>query len=64
MEDDHLGSAAATTCRGKLGDTRRHPSAMYRREEIFSCTQACRGVVEQDPDPVVASDVEHPAQDD
>lgn len=51
---------AKTACGGKLKDTKDFPSAMYRGEWIYFCTQACLRVFEQDPDPFIAGEIEHP----
>lgn len=54
---------AKTACGGKLKDPKDFPSAMYRGERIYFCTRACLRVFEQDPDPFMAGEVEHPLDD-
>lgn len=49
-----------TACSSKLKDSTNHPSAMYRGERIFFCTQDCLRVFEQHPGPFMAGEVEHP----
>jgi YHS domain-containing protein len=53
-----------TACGGKLTDPSKYPSAMYRGERIYFCTRACLRVFEQDPDPFMAGEVEHPIEED
>jgi YHS domain-containing protein len=40
------------------------PSAIYRGRWVYFCTRACLRVFEQDPDPFMAGEVEHPAEED
>jgi YHS domain-containing protein len=49
-----------TACGGKLNDPTKYPRAMYRGEWVYFCTQACLRIFEQDPDPFMAGEVEHP----
>ena len=51
-----------TACGGILKDPTNYPSAMYRGERIYFCTRACLRVFEQDPDPFIAGEVEHPIE--
>jgi len=53
-----------TACGGVLKDPANYPSAIYRNERIYFCTRACLRVFEQDPDPFMAGDVEHPLEED
>ena len=50
-----------TACGGKLKDPENYPGALYQGERIYFCTHACLRVFEQDPDPFMAGEVEHPA---
>ena len=52
-----------TACGGKLKDPMHYPRAMYRGERIYFCTQACLRVFEQDPNPFMAGEIEHPKED-
>jgi len=52
-----------TVCGGKLTDPTNYPSAMYRGERIYFCTRACLRVFEQDPDPFIDGEIEHPTDD-
>jgi YHS domain-containing protein len=54
---------AKTACGGKLKDTTGFPSAIYRGERFYFCTLACFRVFEQDPDPFMAGEIEHPMDD-
>lgn len=55
---------AQTVCGGKLKDTAAYPSAVYRGERIYFCTRACLRVFEQNPDPFIAGEIEHPLEED
>ncbi len=50
-----------TACGGKIKDPSKYPSADYRGERIYFCTQACLDMFLLNPDPFMAGDVEHPA---
>lgn len=49
-----------TACGGKLKDPTNYLSAIYRGVRIYFCTRACLRAFEQDPDPFMAGEVEHP----
>jgi YHS domain-containing protein len=49
-----------TACGGKIKDTSKYPSAMYRSERVYFCTRACLRVFEHAPDPFMSGEVEHP----
>ena len=53
-----------TACGGALKDPANYPSALYRGERVYFCTRACLRVFEQDPDPFIAGEVEHPIEED
>jgi YHS domain-containing protein len=53
-----------TACGGVLRDPANYPSAMHYGERIYFCTRACLRVFEQDPDPFMAGEVEHPLEED
>lgn len=53
-----------TACGGELKDLSKYPSVIYRGERIYFCTRACLRVFEQDPDPFMAGEVEHPLEED
>ena len=50
-----------TACGGKIKDPSKYPSAEYRGERIYFCTQACLDVFLLNPDPFMAGEIEHPA---
>jgi len=52
--------AAETVCGGKLKNPEKYPSALYRGEKVYFCTQACLSAFEQDPDRFIAGEIEHP----
>jgi YHS domain-containing protein len=51
---------AETACGGTLKNTDGYPSATYRGERIYFCTQACLNVFEQNPDEFMAGKIAHP----
>ena len=53
-----------TACGGVIKDPTNYPSAFYHGERIYFCTRACLRVFEQDPDPFMADEVEHPLEED
>ena len=56
--------SAKTVCGGKLKDTAGFPSAVYQGEQVYFCTRACLRAFEEDPDPFMAGEIEHPLDDD
>ena len=58
--DKSRASIAKTACGGKLKDTIGYPSTIYRGEQVYFCTRACLSVFEQNPDPFMAGEIEHP----
>jgi Cu+-exporting ATPase len=63
-DDLNLSYAAKTVCGGKIKVPENYPSAIYKGEQIYFCTRACLRVFNQDPEPFIAGDVEHPLEDD
>lgn len=64
MEENEIvspGPEFQTTCGGKIKDPSKYPSALYRGERVYFCTQACLDTFLQGPDPFMAGEVEHPA---
>lgn len=53
-----------TACGGKIKDSSKYPSAGYRGERIYFCTQACLEIFLSNPDPFMAGEVEHPVEED
>ena len=53
-----------TACGSEIRDASQYPSAMYRGEVVYFCTQACLRAFELDPDPFMAGEIEHPEDDD
>ena len=49
-----------TVCGGVIKDPENYPSAIYHGERLYFCTHACLRVFEQNPDPFLAGNVEHP----
>lgn len=50
-----------TACGGEIKEPSKYPSAEYRGERVYFCTQACLAAFLLDPDPFMAGDIEHPA---
>jgi YHS domain-containing protein len=53
-------ASAKTACGSKLKNPMSFPSAIYRGERVYFCTQSCLRVFEQDPDLFMAGEIEHP----
>lgn len=51
-------------CGGKITDTSQYPSADYRAERVYFCTQACLDIFLLNPDLFMAGEVEHPIEAD
>jgi YHS domain-containing protein len=51
---------AKTACGGVIDDPENFPSAIYRGERVYFCTLACLKAFEQNPDPFMAGEIEHP----
>lgn len=50
------------TARGEdIKDLSKYPGELYRGVRVYFCTQACLDVFLQDPDPLMAGEVEQPA---
>ncbi len=64
MEEDQTSYVAKTACGGKIKDTTNYPSAVYRGERVYFCTCACLRVFEQDPEPFLKGEIEHPLDED
>lgn len=58
--DKPQAAKAKTACGGKLTDTTGYPSAEYRGEPIYFCTNACLRAFEQDPERFMSGEIEHP----
>ena len=50
-----------TACGGKLKDPTKYPSAEYRGERVYFCTQACLEAFLLNPEPFMAGEIEHPS---
>lgn len=55
---------AKTACGGELTDTRGYPSAEYRGEPIYFCTDACLRVFGENPEAFMTGEIVHPLDDD
>lgn len=62
-DEDKPTDLAKTACGGRLKDTKAYPSAFYRGERIYFCTQACLRAFEQAPDRFMNGEIEHPIAD-
>lgn len=63
MSDTNI-KEAKTTCGGTLKHPEKFPSAEYRGERLYFCTQACLKAFEQDPELYLAGKIEHPIHED
>lgn len=55
---------AKTACGGKLTDTRGYPSAEYRGERVYFCTDACLRKFNENPEAFMAGEIDHPLDED
>jgi len=56
-------SQAKTACGGIIDNPENlpnFPSAIYRGERLYFCTLACLKAFEENPDPFMAGEIEHP----
>jgi hypothetical protein len=53
-----------TACGGEIKDPERFPSAIFRDERVYLCTQACLRAFESDPERFMAGEIEHPVDED
>lgn len=51
---------AVAVCGGKINDPNRYPSAIFRGERVYFCTQACLRTFESDPERFMSGEIEHP----
>ena len=49
-----------TVCGGKIQDPTKYPSAKYKDQLVFFCTEACLKAFLKEPDRFMAGEVEHP----
>jgi YHS domain-containing protein len=54
------GIEIKTVCGGILENLDKYPSADYRGEIVFFCTDSCLNAFEKDPERFIAGEVEHP----
>ena len=55
---------AKTVCGGKIKNTADFPSAIYEGEQLYFCTRACLRVFEENPEPFIAGEIDHPLDED
>lgn len=58
--DSTRQSIFKSACGGKLKNPAGYPSAIYRGEKVYFCTQACLRAFEADPERFMAGEIEHP----
>ena len=63
MDASDIKTIVKTVCGGILAEPERYPSAVYRGEVIYFCTQACLRAFEQAPEAFMAGEIEHPLED-
>ena len=52
--------AHVTACGGKMKDPSKYPTAAYKGQTIYFCTEACLQAFYTDPDGFMAGEIEHP----
>ena len=55
--------AGITACGGAIQNPEHFPSAIFRGERVYFCTQACLGAYESDPERFMAGEIEHPVDE-
>ena len=63
LDESGKDKTPRTACGGTLEDPENFPSAIYRGEQIYFCTLACLRSFEQNPDPFMSGEIEHPIDD-
>jgi YHS domain-containing protein len=53
-------SQAKTACGGTISNPENFPNAVYGGERVYFCTLACLKAFEENPDPFMAGEIEHP----
>jgi YHS domain-containing protein len=53
-------SPGKTACGGLVDNPEAFASAVYRGERVYFCMLACLRAFEENPDPFMAGEVEHP----
>ncbi|MDL1940892.1 hypothetical protein FBQ99_00935 [Chloroflexi bacterium CFX2] len=53
-----------SACGGTLKDPSAYPSAMFNRERVYFCNQACLKAFLRAPEAFMAGEVEHPLDED
>jgi YHS domain-containing protein len=64
MEENQKSNQAKTACGGTLKDAKGYPSAIYRDERIYFCTQGCLRAFEREPDRFMKGEIAHPETED
>ena len=64
MEENQSTYQEKSACGGTLRDTEGYPSAIYRGERIYFCTQACLRAFKQEPDRFMNGEIAHPESED
>ena len=65
MNHDHINQSsdsfyAKTACGATISSLENFASAVCRGERVYFCTLACLKVFEENPDPFMAGEIEHP----
>ena len=58
--EENIMDEGRMACGGTLPDTTGYPSAIYRGEQIYFCTESCLRLFELQPDAFMAGKIEHP----
>ncbi|MCX6078147.1 MAG: YHS domain-containing protein [Chloroflexi bacterium] len=53
-----------TACGGSITEPSKYPSAEYRGEMVYFCTNACKRAFDQAPDDFMTGEIVHPIDDD
>ncbi|MCB2160502.1 YHS domain-containing protein [bacterium] len=59
MPDENL-PVIKTVCGGILENPENYPTAKYKEEIVYFCTEGCLRAFKKDPDLFIAGEIEHP----
>jgi len=64
MDESQDTPMAETVCGSVIRDPDKYPSAIYRGEVVYFCTNGCLRAFQGEPDRFIAGEIEHPEDDD
>ncbi len=64
MDETQSVPTAETVCGSEIRNPDKYPSAIYRGEVVYFCTDGCLRAFKGEPDRFIAGEIEHPEDDD